>query len=140
MTENAKQTTANIIPAMRYLDASAAIDWLCDAFGFERGLIVPDGDGIAHAQLIFGNGMIMLGSVRDDAYGKLIRPPARDAPGTQSTYVIVDEVDAHYRTALAAGAEILIAPKDEDHGRGYTCRDPEGHLWNFGDYDPWVAE
>ena len=52
-----------MIPAIRYRDAAAAIDWLCEAFGFERHLVVPgEGGTIAHAQLAFGNGMVMLGS------------------------------------------------------------------------------
>ena len=41
--------------------------------------------------------------------------------------------------AQAAGAEIVIDIKDEDYGgRGFTCRDPEGHVWSFGSYDPWA--
>ena len=52
----------NIIPGMRYVDAPTAIEWLCEAFGFSRHLVVPDDQGgIAHAQLTLGNGMIMLG-------------------------------------------------------------------------------
>jgi len=59
--------------------------------------------------------------------------------GTQSAYVIVENADAHYARALAAGARIVIDVKDEGYGgRGYSCRDPEGHLWNFGTYDPWA--
>jgi len=140
MAENAKETTCTIIPGMRYLDANAAIDWLCEAFGFERGLIVPDGqDGIAHAQLTFGNGMIMLGSAGDDAHDKLIKPPAKTGGiGTQSPYVIVQDADKHYARAVKAGAVVLRELRDEDYGgRGYTCRDPEGHVWSFGTYDPW---
>ena len=59
-----EKTTANVITGLRYHDAPAAIDWLCRAFGFERHLVVPgEQDGvIAHAQLRFGNGMVMLGS------------------------------------------------------------------------------
>ena len=60
---------------MRYHDAAAAIEWLCEAFGFVRHLVVPgEGGIIAHAQLRFGNSMIMLGSARDDEFGKLVRP------------------------------------------------------------------
>ena len=58
---------------------------------------------------------------------------------TQSPYVIVADADAHYARAKAAGAEIVMDIKDEDYGgRGYSCRDPEGHVWNFGTYDPWA--
>ena len=143
MTENAKQTRANVIPTMRYHDAAAAIEWLCQAFGFEKHLVVPGENGsIAHAQLTFGNGMIMLGSARDDAFGKLVRPP-RDLQGigTQSPYIVVEDADVHYDGAVAAGAAIVIDIKDEDYGgRGYSCRDPEGHIWNFGTYDPWAGD
>lgn len=129
-----------IIPTMRYRDAPAAIDWLCRAFGFERHLVVPDGDGgIAHAQLRFGNGMIMLGSTREGPFDQLTaQPEAIGGKATQSPYVVVAEIDAHYARARAAGAAIVLDIKDEPYGgRGYSCRDPEGHLWNFGSYDPW---
>lgn len=77
MANNAKQTVATVIPTLRYRDAAAAIEWLCKAFGFEKHLVVPGENGaIAHAQLIFGNGMIMLGSARDDEFGTLNNPRA----------------------------------------------------------------
>lgn len=142
MTDNAKKTTATIIPTLRYRDAVAAIDWLCDAFGFEKHLVVSDDDGgIAHAQLVFGNGMVMLGSARDDAFGKLQAPlSSSEAPVPQSPYIIVRDVDAHHARAMAAGAKIVMPPEDQDYGgRLYNCRDPEGNLWNFGSYDPWDA-
>ena len=64
MPNLAKNTKATIIPVLRYRDAPAAIEWLCKAFGFEKHLVVPDEDGtVAHAQLSFGNGMVMLASV-----------------------------------------------------------------------------
>jgi uncharacterized glyoxalase superfamily protein PhnB len=132
---------ANIIPALRYRDATKAIEWLCDAFGFEQQVVVPGPNGtIAHAQLTLGNGMIMLGSVTPSDYGKLVKQPDETGGAvTQSTYVIIPDADAHYKKAKAAGAEILIDIKNEDYGgRGYTCRDPEGHIWNFGTYDPWA--
>jgi uncharacterized glyoxalase superfamily protein PhnB len=131
---------ATVISTLRYRDATAAIEWLCKAFGFERHLVVPGPDGtIAHAQLTFGNGMIMLGSARDDEFGRLVRVPADAGAVTQSAYIIVKDADAHYARATAAGAEIVMDIKDEDYGgRGYSCRDPEGHLWNFGTYDPWA--
>ena len=122
-------------------DAAKAIDWLCDAFGFERHLVVPGENGsIAHAQLAFGNGMIMLGSAGNghfDAYQKTRADVG--GIGTQSAYGIVADCDAHYARAVAAGAKILLDIRDQDYGgRGYTCRDPEGHVWSFGSYDPWA--
>ena len=136
----AKNTRATVIPCLRYRDAPAAIEWLCRAFGFERQLVVPNRDGtIAHAQLSFGNGMIMLGSVLDSDFGRLMKQP--DEVGgaeTQTPYVIVSDADVLHARAKAAGAEMVLDIRDEVYGgRGFTCRDLEGHLWNFGTYDPW---
>jgi len=132
---------ATIIPCLRYRDAPGAIEWLCRAFGFERHAVYPDDKGgIAHAQLRLGDGMIMLGSARDDEFGALQRVPAEVGTTTQSPYIVVPDADAHHARAVAAGAEVVMPLKTEDYGgRGYSCRDPEGHLWNFGTYDPWKA-
>ena len=142
MADNAKITAATVIPTMRYNDAAAAIAWLCEAFGFEKHLVVPGEDGtIAHAQLVFGNGMVMLGSAGASDFDDLQKPPsALGGAVSQSPYIIVDDADTHYARAVAAGAEIVIEIRDEDYGgRGYSCRDPEGHVWNFGSYDPWTS-
>ena len=143
MSDLAKTTTATIVPTLRYRDAHAAIDWLERAFGFRRHFVVPDGEGgVAHAQLTFGNGMIMLSSAREDEFGQMQRPPeSADAPVSQSPYVIVTDVDAHHARAVKAGADVVMPLEDKDYGgRGYGCRDPEGNLWSFGSYDPWEDE
>ncbi|MGE0131206.1 MAG: VOC family protein [Blastocatellales bacterium] len=135
-----KDTRATVIPCLRYRDAPAAIEWLCRVFGFEKNLVAPNEDGtIAHAQLSFGNGMIMLGSASDSVFGRLMKLPDEiGGAETQTAYVIVSDADLVYGQAKAAGAEILLDIKDEDYGgRGFTCRDLEGHIWNFGTYDPW---
>jgi len=136
-----KQHGSVIIPTLRYKDAPAAMEWLCDAFGFKKHLVVPGENGtIAHAQLSYGNAMIMLGSENNDEYGKLLGLP-KDLNGlnTQAPYIVVEEVDEHYQRAVAAGAAIVMDLKDEDYGgRGYSCQDPEGYVWNFGSYNPWV--
>jgi uncharacterized glyoxalase superfamily protein PhnB len=140
VSQNAKNTRANVIPTLRYNDAPAAIEWLCEAFGFEKLLVVPGDVGtIAHAELGFGNGMVMLGTARDDEFGKLVKPPrALGGTGSQGSYIIVEDADKHYGRALAAGAEVVMEIEDQDYGgRGYSCRDPEGHVWSFGTYDPW---
>jgi uncharacterized glyoxalase superfamily protein PhnB len=142
MADNAKTTTATVIPTMRYNDGPAAVEWLCKAFGFEKHFVLPGDDGtIVHAQLTFGNGMIMLGSERESEFDTVQKPPsALGGAVSQSPYIIVEDADTHYARAVAAGAEIVMEIKDQDYGgRGYSCRDPEGHVWNFGSYDPWAA-
>lgn len=136
-------TTATLIPSLRYRDAAKAIDWICRAFGFERHLVVEgEGGTIAHAQLTFGNGMIMLGSAgtHGGGYEEHVQTPS-DTGGvcTQGTYVVVADPDAHLARAREAGAEIVLEISDKDYGgRDYTCRDLEGHVWSFGTYDPWA--
>jgi uncharacterized glyoxalase superfamily protein PhnB len=135
-------TTVTVIAAVQYEDAAAAIEFLCQAFGFERKAVYQgEDDTIAHAELTLGNGMVMLGSVNDTDYGRLLVRP-RDAGGvTMSIYVIVQDPDAHFARARAAGAEIVREPVTQDYGgRDYTCKDPEGHVWTFGSYDPWAAQ
>ena len=137
---HAPDTTSTIIPCLRYRDAPAAIDWLCKAFGFARHAVYADGATVHHAQLSFGNGMVMLGSVDDTSeFGRrMVQPDELGLRETQCPCVIVADADAHYAQARAAGAVIVDDIRDQDYGgRGYSCRDPEGHLWWFGSYDPW---
>jgi uncharacterized glyoxalase superfamily protein PhnB len=142
MPDTTKNTRATVIPCLRYRNAPAAIEWLGIAFGFEKQAIYSNEDGtVAHAQLTHGNGMVMLGSVleTESEWGRLIKQPDEiGGAETQSSYVIVNDADAIYARAKAAGATIVVEIKDEDYGgRGFSCYDPEGHLWNFGTYDPW---
>lgn len=133
-------TTATIIPCLRYRDALAAIDWLCRAFGFEKNAVYADGATVHHAQLTFGNGMVMLGSADNASeWGRhMAQPDEVGMRETQSACVIVADADAHHARAKAAGADIVIDIADQGYGgRGYACRDIEGHLWWFGTYDPW---
>jgi uncharacterized glyoxalase superfamily protein PhnB len=135
----AKQTTATVVPALQYQDAPAAIDFLCKAFGFEKKAVYEgEGGTIAHAELTLGNGMVMLGSAKDTEYGKLLVRPRAAGGVTMSIYCIVEDADAHFMRAKTAGAEITSEPVTQSYGgRDYTCKDPEGHVWTFGTYDPW---
>ena len=130
-----------IIPALRYRNAGAAIDWLCKAFGFEKKMVVPaEGGRVAHAELVLGNGMIMLGDAEAE-YGRVVRPPEPpEGVNTQGIYVVVDDADARCARARAADAEIVRELVTQDYGgRDYAARDLENHVWTFGTYDPWVS-
>ena len=132
---------SSVIPTMRYRDAPAAIEWLCRVLGFSRRLVVPGDDGaIAHAQLTLGDGMIMLGSERDDEYGPLMKLPGPRGANTQCACVVVDDPRAVHDRAVVAGAEIVRPLESPEYGGVFfACRDPEGHIWNVGSYDPWEA-
>jgi uncharacterized glyoxalase superfamily protein PhnB len=116
-------------PTFRYRDARAAIDWLVEALGFEVGMVV-DGEGdrdVAHAQLTLGPGTIMLGSESSSA----------DKWGSHAghgwVYVAIEDPDALYERAKAAGAEVVMEPMDTDYGsRDFAIRDPEGKLGGLG--------
>jgi uncharacterized glyoxalase superfamily protein PhnB len=127
---------------MSYDDAPGAIEWLTNAFGFTRHLVVPGENGtIAHAQLSLGNGMIMLGSSSNREGGHPVKTPSHAEGNTRSVYIVVDKIDAHYEHAKASGAEICYEIEDQDYsGRMYGAFDPEGHLWYFGSYNPWQEE
>src|SRR5262245_39447421 len=142
-------TTAGVLPgrtitqAIRYRDLGAAVDWLCKAFGFEKNLVVPTDDGqVIYAQLTYGSGMVLLGPVEESEFDNLlIQPEQVSGAETQCCYVVVEDIDAHYARANKAGAELLIPLQSEDYGaRRYTCRDLEGHIWNFGTHDPWQGQ
>ena len=134
-----------LIPCLRYRDAPAAIDFLCDAFGFERHAVYADPDDatiVHHAQLVLEGNMIMLSSAlpgeTQELYGW--KTPAEAGGITMCVYAVVDDLDGHHAHASAAGAEIGRAPRDNEGypGRGYDARDPEGNVWSFGSYDPFA--
>ena len=131
MTETRTATATVVWPTLLYDDAPAAIRFLTEAFGFDEAFVYPgEEEGtVAHAELRWpGGGGIMLGS----RTGRTIT----DLPsGTGSVYIVVDEPDALFERAVAAGATVVREPRDEDYGsRGFTVRDPEGVFWSFGTY------
>lgn len=142
MAENIPSSRSTIMPAMRYRDANAAIEWLCKVFGFEKHVVYPGPNGtVGHAELKLGGGMIMLGSERDDEFGRGFKSPG-DLGGveTRSAYVVVKDADAVYARAKAAGGRIVREIQNTDYGsREFTVKDPEGNSWSVGTYDPWAA-
>jgi uncharacterized glyoxalase superfamily protein PhnB len=117
-----------VIPYLTYENAAAAIAWLCDVFGFEEVLRHEDDAGLVnHAELRMGTGVCYLGAPGGDYRS----PRSGRYPGSL-VCVEVDDVDAHYAHARAAGAEISEEPQDQDYGdRRYAVIDPEGHRWFF---------
>lgn len=130
-----------IASAVFYDDPRAAIDWLCDAFGFSVQMKVEGDDGsIHHSELVLGGGLIMVGDAnrkgpRDTAHRR--SPKTVDGINTQAMMVYVDDADAHAAHARSRGASIVAGPDTHDYGddywtdRGYECVDPEGHHWWF---------
>jgi uncharacterized glyoxalase superfamily protein PhnB len=122
----------NIFPALRYRDARAGIAWLERALGFDVVAVHDGEDGaVAHAELGFGPGMIMLGSAGggDTRFDRVV--------GNSAVYLVADDVDAVFERASAAGATVVRELLDTDYGsREFTVEDPEGNTWSFGTYVP----
>lgn len=135
MSPERSASPAVLYPFMCYQNPAAAIDWLCEALGFEKRMVVPGPDGtIVHAELQLGDGVIMLGT----GGGPLgLTNPRSLGTTTQGVYIALPDVDACYARAVAAGAAVVMDLHDTDYGsRDFSIRDPEGHLWSFGTYRP----
>ena len=125
-----------ITPILTYRNPRAAMTFLEKAFGFEPRTVVEHDDGsIMHAELAYGNDVVMLATA---TAGSPERPSVPAAAHT--VYVAVQDADAHCRRALDAGADVFEPPTDRDYGsREYGARDSEGGIWYFGTYVPSAA-
>jgi PhnB protein len=117
-----------ITPYLLYKDCAAMLDWLTEAFGFEEVLRYTGEEGyVNHAETRINGASVYMGDPGDH-----YRNPKELGQETVGIYVIIDDVDAHYERAKAAGAEITEEPTDQEYGhRRYTAIDPEGHHWYF---------
>ncbi len=142
MNDVAHVATGRSSPGLRYKNVDAAIKWLCSAFGFVLRSAERDASGrVTYAELSFGSTIIMVGGVSGFDIDRFMTQPS-DIGGaeTQCCYYVVDNLDAQYARARRAGCEIVIDMQTRSNGaRAFTCRDPEGHLWCFGTYDPWQS-
>ena len=122
-------------------DAAKAIQWLCDAFGFELRLKVEGDDGqIIHSELTLGEGVLMVAQEKTEAVNhpwqtSMRAPKSLGGMSTQSIMMYVDDADAHCAHARTKGAQIVEEPSTHDYGedywsdRSYGAIDPEGHVW-----------
>jgi uncharacterized glyoxalase superfamily protein PhnB len=131
-----------VIPTLIYDDVPAAVNWLCTTFGFKARLRAGD----SHAQVLVGQGSIMLGASRtgagfaeteDDTEYR----PSRSGVVSLCVMVPVEDVEAHYAHSVAAGARILQPPTEYPFGeKQYTVEDIGGYRWTFSqsvaDVDP----
>lgn len=133
-------TRSTVMPALHYRDAPAAMEWLSGVLGFERHAAYENPDGsIAHAEMTLGGGMIMLGSQREGEQSSRLRSPSQIGElETGSIYVIVPDADPVYARARSRGCTIVREIGSTDYGsREFAVRDPEGHTWTVGTYNPW---
>ena len=122
----------SLTSALCYRNPKAALDWLEKAYGFEPAMIISDANGdIAHSEMRFGECLIMIGNEWTEDHKS---PASIEGKNTQTVHVHLEEdIDAHCERARKAGAEILMEPETQFYGdRSYRARDPEGHIWTFG--------
>ena len=130
MRSNRSIPSSQVIPELGYPDVAAASDWLCKAFGFSPRLTIAN----HRVQLTYGTGAVIV------VNGDVVDAEAA-ARATHSVLVRVDDADAHYERARAAGAKIASPPTTYPFGeRQYSAYDPYGHRWTFSesvaDVDP----
>jgi uncharacterized glyoxalase superfamily protein PhnB len=134
---------ASIIPSVRYRDAQAAITWLERVLGLHRQAVYEGADGrVEHAQMTYGGGMLMLGSTGGDStYAQhSVQPDEIGDRETAGLCLIVEDCEAVYEKAKAEGAEIVVELHAPEYGgKAFNCKDPEGHVWWVGSYDPWKS-
>ena len=119
-----------IAPYLLYEDVAGALAWLSAAFGFTERLRFTDESGnVTHAEMTLGGGSVMMGDPGPD-----YASPRRSGCLSAQVHVYVDDLDAHFERAQAAGAEIVAEPAEQPYGdRRYDARDVEGHLWSFAE-------
>jgi uncharacterized glyoxalase superfamily protein PhnB len=116
-----------VTPYLLYEDGEAAIDFAMRAFGFREIDRTTGGAGGLHAELETPQG----GRIYFGQPPQGFRNP-KTVGATSHVYVLVDDVDAHHRQAVAAGAEVMEELTDLPIGhRRYGCVDPQGHEWYF---------
>lgn len=131
---------ARLYPCFRYHDAEAALAWLTDVAGLTL-LTRHDGpDGRPnHAELALGGSILMMGAVRDDAFGALCGTPQPGpvGQGGKCLYLAVADAAAVYARVQASGVAILKPLTATSYGSTeFLCADPEGNLFSFGTYAP----
>ncbi len=123
-----------MVPYLGYEDANRAIAFLTSAFGFDESVVYrDDGGAVVHAELTFNGGVVMIGTGADTQ-----RVDTRDhPPAGRGVYCVVEDVEALFARAEAAGARVVWAPHDTEFGtRRCRVMDPEGYEWSFGTYAP----
>ena len=136
LDDAATATVSDVIPFLRYRDPRAAIAWLVSVLGIAEKAVFASPDGaVQHAELALADSVLMIGPAKDDAIA--LRGPRELGGSNQGICLVVADPDARHHRAVQAGAEMVRGLADTSYGsRGFTCRDPEGHLWTVDTYAP----
>jgi uncharacterized glyoxalase superfamily protein PhnB len=119
-----------LTPYLTVRDARAATDFFEAAFGFRVRDSVHDDGAMMHVEMTWQDQLIVM-FAPEGAFGSTAKTPM--SAGTiapQSFYLYVDDVDAVYARALAAGAKSLSEPQDQFWGDRFAqIEDLDGYRW-----------
>lgn len=133
MVQNPPSDMPRITPHLFYEDIESASAFLQKAFGFKvRWNLTNKHDKLVHVELEVEDSLVMLGLIEENDHWE---SPKNLEKIHQRLFIFVDNLDAHYERAKAAGAKIIWEPEDKFYGdRVYECKDPEGHYWRFAEH------
>jgi PhnB protein len=123
----------DVMASLAVTDVSSAAEFYVTAFGMRlRSAPMKDPQGVAfHAELVHGDGVIMLGLEGPGADGPRSPRTTLHAP-PMTMYVYVEDVDAHYLQAKENGATVIAPPAQMFWGdRVHQVKCPEGYRWMF---------
>jgi uncharacterized glyoxalase superfamily protein PhnB len=122
-----------LMPMLTVTDVMASLDFYEKAFGFTRGMTMPDEEGrISYADMLY-KGMQVVMMMPEGAWGSQARTPVSSAVESPvGLYVYCDNVDELCKQAGSAHAEIVNEPETMFWGDRTSCiKDPDGHTWTF---------
>ncbi len=130
---------SSVTPYIFIRGAEAAIEFYQRAFGAEAVMRLPAPDGsLMHAEIRIGNAHVMLADEMPDMQAK---SPQTLGGVSGSLMIYVDDVDATFAQALAAGATELRPIEDQFWGdRMGTVIDPFGQQWSIATHTEDVSE
>jgi uncharacterized glyoxalase superfamily protein PhnB len=131
MTKPIPEGYHSVTPMFMFKDARKAIDFYKRAFGAQENYVMPgpDGKGVMHAEMRIGNSIIMLGEEHP-------QEPCQSAEtlggSPVSFYLYLEDVDAAFKVAVAAGAEARLPVQEMFWGdRMGSVQDPFGYSWSL---------
>ena len=128
------ETPRGVLPYLTVRDGHAAIDFYERAFGATnvQKMLADDGKRLMHARMTINGGLLMLSDDFPEYMGGQSGAPSADHPTGTVLHIQVDDADAAFDRAVAAGATVVMAPADMFWGDRYCqVKDPFGHKWSI---------
>jgi PhnB protein len=119
-----------VTPYLIAKDGPALLEFAKQAFEAEETFRIVGSAGGLHAEVRIGDSMLMMG-------GGIPENEFRATPNTHALHLYVEDADAVCKKALAAGATLIDAPRDQEYGeRSASVKDPAGNIWYIATHFP----